>query len=258
MTTFEKALATRELEGKRALVTGGTRGIGAAVVRQFLDAGAEVLTTARSAAETVPKGATFVEADVQTRAGAEALAAAAQETLGGVDVLVHNAGGAQPYEDAAAIPDEEWQHALDLNFLASVRLDSLLVPGMRERRSGRIVHISSAAVLTPVGPFLHYTTAKAALENYSRGLALELAGAGIRVNTVSPGRVTTPGGEATREQWARLNATPAEVNADDTTPLGRDGQPDDIAQAVLFLVSDRAGWLTGRNLIVDGGEFPIG
>ncbi|WP_428957041.1 SDR family oxidoreductase [Streptomyces sp. cg35] len=255
MTTIENGSGTRELAGKRALVTGGTRGIGAAVVRQLLDAGAQVLTTARSATSTAPEGATFVKADVRTRAGAEALAAAAQETLGGVDILVHNAGGAQPFKDSAAIPDEEWQDMLDLNFLASVRLDALLVPGMRERRSGMIVHVSSAAVLTPVGPFLHYTAAKAALENYSRGLAAELAPSGIRVNAVSPGRVTTPGGEATREQWARVTAGPGPDNA---TPLGRDGQPDDIAHAVLFLVSDRASWLTGSNLFVDGGEFPRG
>jgi NAD(P)-dependent dehydrogenase (short-subunit alcohol dehydrogenase family) len=258
MTTSGNGSGTRELKGERALVTGGSRGIGAAVVRQLLDAGAEVLTTARSATSTVPEGAAFVAADVRTRAGAEALAAAAQEVLGGVDILVHNVGGARPYKDAAAIPDEEWQDALDLNYLASVRLDALLVPGMRERRSGMIVHVSSAAVLTPVGQFLHYTAAKAALENYSRGLALELAPSGIRVNTVSPGRTATPGGEATRERWASLDVAPGETNADDTTPLGRDGRPEDIADAVLFLVSDRASWLTGRNLIVDGGEFPMG
>ncbi|MEE6269490.1 oxidoreductase [Streptomyces diastatochromogenes] len=258
MTTSETGRGTRELAGKRALVTGGTRGIGAAVVRQLLAAGAEVLTTARTAPDTVPQGAAFVAADVQTRAGAEALAAAAQETLGGVDVVVHNAGGARPHAGASAIPDEEWQAALDLNFLSSVRLDSLLAQGMRERRSGAIVHVSSAAVRTPVGQFLHYTTAKAALENYSRGLSLELAPFGIRVNTVSPGRTATPGGEATREQWARLNAAPGQTNAADAPPLGRDGRPDDIADAVLFLVSDRAGWLTGSNLVVDGGEFPRG
>ncbi|MFE7316541.1 SDR family oxidoreductase [Streptomyces sp. NPDC057555] len=258
MTTIENGSGARELAGKRALVTGGSRGIGAAVVRQLLDAGAEVLTTARSATSTVPEGAAFVEADVRTRAGAEALAAAVQEELGGVDILVHNVGGARPYKDASAIPDEEWQEALELNFLASVRLDSLLVPGMRDRRSGMIVHVSSAAVLTPMGPFLHYTTAKAALENYSRGLALELAPHGIRVNTVSPGRTATPGGETTREQWARLSVAPGQTNADDTPPLGREGRPDDIAQAVLFLVSDRASWLTGSNLVVDGGEFPRG
>ncbi|MGW6399319.1 oxidoreductase [Streptomyces sp. NPDC055134] len=257
MTTIENGSGMRELAGRRALVTGGSRGIGAAVVRHLLDAGAEVLTTARSATSTVPEGATFVEADVRTLAGAQALAAAAQEVLGGVDVLVHNAGGARPHEGSSAIPHEEWQDALDLNFLASVRLDSLLLPGMRERRSGVIVHISSAAVLTPVGPFLHYTAAKAALENYSRGLALEQAPFGVRVNSVSPGRVATPGGEETREQWARLDLAPGQNDAT-TTPLGRDGLPDDIAQAVLFLASGRASWLTGSRLVVDGGEFPRG
>jgi NAD(P)-dependent dehydrogenase (short-subunit alcohol dehydrogenase family) len=253
MTTVENGSGTRELAGKRALVTGGSRGIGAAVVRQLLDAGAEVLTTARSATSAVPERATFVEADVRTRAGAEALAAAAHEVFGGVDVLVHNVGGARPHKAALAIPDEEWQDALDLNFLASVRLDSLLVPGMRERRSGAIVHVSSAAVVPPVPPFLHYQAAKAALENYSRGLASELAPFGVRVNTVSPGRVATPGGEATRENWESLGVGPGPTN---TPPLGRDGQPDDIAHAVLFLVSDRASWLTGRVLGVDGGEYP--
>ncbi|WP_327064665.1 oxidoreductase [Kitasatospora sp. NBC_01250] len=258
MTTRANASGTQELAGKRALVTGGTRGIGAAVVRQLLAAGAEVLTTARSATGAVPQGASFVAADVRTRAGAQALATAAQQVLGGVDVLVHNAGGARPHKDASAIPDEEWQDALDLNYLASVRLDALLAPGMRERRSGVIVHVSTAAVATPIGQFLHYTAAKAALENYSRGLALELAPFGVRVNTVTPGRVATPGGEATREQWASLDAAPSRTNAGDTAPLGRDGQPDDIANAVLFLASDRANWLTGSKLVVDGGEFPRG
>ncbi|MFE0797492.1 SDR family oxidoreductase [Streptomyces mutabilis] len=245
----------REFTGKRVLVTGGTRGIGAAVVRQFLDAGAKVLTAARSAAGTAPEGAAFVAADVGTPAGAKVLAEAARDVLGGVDVLVHNAGGAQPYRSALDIPDEEWRAALDLNFLAAVRLDALLAPGMRERRWGVIVHVSSAAVPAALPPFLHYEAAKAALENYSRGMAAELAPAGVRVNTVSPGRVATPGGEATRAQWARLSEGPG---PDTTTPLGRDGRPGDIADAVLFLASDRAGWLTGSNIFVDGGEFPRG
>lgn len=253
MATVENGSGTRELKGKRALVTGGSRGIGAAVVRRLLDAGAEVLTTARSAAGTVPEGAHFVAADVRTREGVEALAATAREVLGGVDILVDNAGGARPHDGVTAVPDEEWQDALDLNLLAAVRLDALLIPGMRERRSGVIVHISSAAVATPGPLFLHYTAAKAALENYSRGLATELAPSGVRVNTVTPGRTATPGGEATREQWASLSG---DAGATGTTPLGRDGTPDDIAHAVLFLVSGRASWLTGSNLVVDGGEFP--
>ncbi|WP_216897692.1 oxidoreductase [Nocardia alni] len=257
MTTIENDSGTRDLAGKRALVTGGSRGIGAAVVRQLLDAGADVLASARSATNTVPEGAAFVPADVRTRAGAEALAAAAQKMLGGVDIVVHNAGGARPYRGSSDIPDEEWQESLDLNYLASVRLDSLLTPGMRERHSGTIVHISSAAVPVPVGPFLHYTAAKAALENYSRGLAGELAPFGIRVNVVTPGRTATPGGEQTREQWARLEDS-AGQGATTVPPLGRDGRPDDIAHAVSFLVSEQASWLTGSNIVVDGGEFPRG
>ncbi len=241
----------QELAGKRALVTGGTRGIGAAVVRQLVGAGAEVVATARSVGSEVPAGVTVVEADATTGAGV--VAGAVAERFGGVDIVVHNVGGARPFVDSSAIPDEEWQGALDLNYLAAVRLDSLLVPGMRERGAGAIVHVSSAAVFTPVGPFLHYVAAKAALESYSRGLALELAPFGVRINTVTPGRVATPGGEATRELWAQLDGASGDVS---TPPLGRDGEPDDIANAVLFLVSERAGWLTGSNLVVDGGEYP--
>ncbi|MGA5412493.1 SDR family oxidoreductase [Streptomyces pseudogriseolus] len=249
----ENAAETRELTGKRALVTGGTRGIGAAVVRRLLDAGADVLTTARTASGTVPEGARFTAADVRTREGAQALAEAVREGMGGVDIVVHNAGGAAPHPGVLAVPDEEWQAALDLNFLSAVRLDALLAPGMRERRAGAIVHVSSAVVPVPGPLFLHYTAAKAALENYSRGLAAELAPDGVRVNTVTPGRTATPGGEETRRQWAALSGG---TGATATPPLGREGQPDDIAHAVLYLVSDRASWVTGTNLVVDGGEFP--
>ncbi|MFJ2904917.1 SDR family oxidoreductase [Streptomyces sp. NPDC087212] len=256
MSALENGSGKREFEGKRALVTGGSRGIGAGIVRALLDAGAEVLTTARSASATVPDGASFVTADVRTPAGARGIAEAVRETLGGLDVIVHNAGAARPHASIAAIPDEEWQDALDINFLAAVRLDALLAPAMREQRSGAIVHISSAAVPAVAPQFLHYTAAKAALENYSRGLAAELAPAGVRVNTVTPGRVVTPGGEAVREQWAQLD--PTQVHSGSPVPLGREGQPADIADAVLFLLSDRASWLTGSNLVVDGGEFPRG
>ncbi|CAL9599948.1 SDR family oxidoreductase [Streptomyces sp. Tu 3180] len=255
MTTEKKSAETRERAGKRALVTGGSRGIGATVVRRLPDAGAGVLTTAGSRTGTVPEGAAFVEAGLRTRAGAEALAEAARETLGGVDILVDNAGGARPFPHARAVPDEEWQDRLDLNHLPAVRLDSPLTPGTRERRPDAVVHVSPAAVPPSAPPFPHYTAAKAALRNHSRGPALELAPFGARVDTVPPGGTATPGGEATREEWARPEEGPGR---DDTSPPpGRDGRPDDIADAVLFLVSDRSSRLTGQNVTVDGGEFPV-
>jgi NAD(P)-dependent dehydrogenase (short-subunit alcohol dehydrogenase family) len=251
MTTIDQGPG--EFAGKRALVTGGTRGIGEAIVRALADAGAKVLTTARSEPAEVPEGVTFVAADVRTRDGAETLAAAARETFGGVDFLVHNAGGDKPYGSALTIPDEVWVNSLNLNFLASVRLDSLLAPGMREQGSGAIVHVSSAGTPTSFPVVLHYTAAKAALQNYSRGLALELAPAGIRVNVVSPGRTITPGGLATREQWNELEEG---VKDETKPPLGRDGTPEDVAESVLFLLSERSSWVTAAHLVVDGGEFP--
>jgi NAD(P)-dependent dehydrogenase (short-subunit alcohol dehydrogenase family) len=256
MPTIEQmASEKREFAGKRALVTGGSRGIGAEVVRRLLDAGAQVITSGRSVRSTTPQGAVFVEADVTTPAGVEALAARTQEVFGAVDLVVHSAGGARPQKDGVTIPDAEWRDALDLNLLSAVRLNSLLVPGMQERRSGAIVHISTAATTPPAPVFLHYQAAKAALDNYSAGLAATLAPFGIRVNTVSPGRTVTPGGQETREYWEALNGEPA---ATDTPPLGRDGEPGDIADAVLFLLSGQASWLTGTNVAVDGGEYPRG
>ncbi|MEU8358274.1 oxidoreductase [Nonomuraea sp. NPDC048882] len=242
-----------ELKGKRALVTGGSRGIGAAVVRRLLEEGAEVLATARTTAYPAPEGAAFVTADIRTEAGTRALAATVQETFGGVDIVVHNAGGARAGDSAVTIPDADWQDTLNLNLLAAVRLNALLTPGMRDQGSGAIVHISTAALLPPVPVFAHYQAAKAGLESYSRALAAELAPYGVRVNALAPGRTATPGGEETRRRWA---STAAESGATDTPPLGREGLPGDIANAVLFLVSDQSSWITGTNFSVDGGEYP--
>jgi NAD(P)-dependent dehydrogenase (short-subunit alcohol dehydrogenase family) len=246
-----------EFAGKRVVVTGGSRGIGAAIVQRFLDGGATVVATARSATSETPPAASFISGDISSNDGVRAFASAALDALGGVDILVNNAGAARAYpEGIDSIPDEEWQDALDLNYLSAVRLTGALLPALREAGAGSVVvNISSGTALSPQGPTAHYGAAKAALANYGKALASELAPAGIRVLTLTPGNVLTPGADAIRQAIAdtmgvTLEATTAGV------PLGRAGDPRDVAEAVVYLASDRAQWVTGTNLVVDGGELP--
>ncbi len=246
-----------EFAGKRAIVTGGSRGIGAAVVQRLLDGGATVATTARNATSDTPKAATFIAGDISTLAGVRTFAAAALDALGGVDIVVNNAGAARAHlGGTASIPDEEWLDALDLNFLSAVRVTTALMPALREAGAGSaVVNVSSVAALMPTPPLAHYSAAKAALSAYGKALAAELAPAGIRVTTVLPGNVVTPGADALRQTIAdAMGATLADFAA--AIPLGRPGDPRDIAEAVAYLASDRAQWVTGVTLTIDGGELP--
>jgi NAD(P)-dependent dehydrogenase (short-subunit alcohol dehydrogenase family) len=247
-----------EFAGKRAIVTGGSRGIGAAIVQRLLDGGATVVTTARTATDETPTAATFIRGDISTVAGVHAFADAALDELGGVDIVINNAGAARPYlGGVSTIPDEEWLDALDLNFLSAVRVTNAVLPALREAGTGGvIVNISSAAALTPAPPLAHYSAAKAALNAYGKALATELAPAGIRVTTVVPGNVLTPGADELRQAFADAMGVPlAEVTAH--VPLGRPGDPRDVAEAVAYLASDRAQWISGVTLTVDGGELPF-
>jgi NAD(P)-dependent dehydrogenase (short-subunit alcohol dehydrogenase family) len=240
----------KELSGRRALITGGTRGIGAAIARRLLDAGAEVAVAARTRNDEAPAAATFVAGDLTTSEGVEAIARKAIEALGGLDILVNNAGGGRAFlEGSWTIPDKEWHDSLALNFFAAIRLTSAALPALRASKAAAVVNISSAAATMPFGPFAHYGAAKAALEYYSRTLAVELAPSGIRVNVVSPGVISTPGSA----EFART--TPG-FSSDDwlrNIPLGRLGAAEDIAEAVALLVSDRGKFMTGANYRVDGG-----
>ncbi|MFJ6139735.1 SDR family oxidoreductase [Kitasatospora sp. NPDC092286] len=240
------------LEGKRAVVTGGSRGIGAAIVQNLLDAGATVVTSARNPTEHTPSAATFVRADLSTPDGVRGFAAAALENLGGVDIVVNNAGGCRAFQNALDI-ENDWQYTVDINFLAAVRLNSALVPSMRANGGGVIVHLSSIATISSYPMILHYAAAKSALETYNKGLAAELAPHGIRVVAVSPGNVMTPGADEAREKIVDYLGSKSEEWADEI-PLGRIGQSQDIADAVGFLVSRRASWITGSNLVIDGGR----
>jgi NAD(P)-dependent dehydrogenase (short-subunit alcohol dehydrogenase family) len=245
-----------ELEGKRAVVTGGSRGIGAAIVRRFLDAGASVVTTARNPTDETPTAAKFVQADLGDRDGVRAFADAALEILGGVDVIVNNAGGApRIIASALAIEDEDWLASVDINLLAAIRLNAALLPGLLERKSGVIVNISSMVTRAPSGPMLHYAAAKAALDTYTKGLAGELAPRGVRVLTVSPGIVSTPGGDNSRREIAKQFGIDESVLTG-SVPLGRVGEASEVADLVGFLVSDRAAWITGTDVIIDGGASP--
>ena len=246
-----------EFAGKRAIVTGGSRGLGAAIAQRLLDGGATVVATARRATAETPPAATFIESDLSSLAGARTFAATALTELGGVDILVNNAGAARTHLDGiSSIPDEEWLDALHLNYLSAVRVTSALLPALLDAGEGRaIVNISSGAALVPAPPLAHYGAAKAALNAYGKALAAELAPAGIRVATIMPGTVATVGANVIRQSFAdALGVSLADTTA--SIPLGRAGDPRDIAEAVAYLASDRAQWITGASLIVDGGELP--
>jgi NAD(P)-dependent dehydrogenase (short-subunit alcohol dehydrogenase family) len=228
-----------EFNGRRALVTGGSRGIGAAVAQRLLDGGARVVTTARSATDDTPKQ----------------LVDQAVEALGGLDIVVNAAGAARVYMGGpAAIPDREWQDSLDVNFLSAVRVTTAALPALQASGDGAaIVNISTGAAKVPQPPLLHYSAAKAALDAYSKGLAKALAPAGIRVNVVTPGPVETPGGTEIMQTIADAMGAPLAALAGNV-PLGRFGDPRDIAEAVAFLASARGQWITGTDLDVNGGQ----
>jgi NAD(P)-dependent dehydrogenase (short-subunit alcohol dehydrogenase family) len=244
-----------EFIGRRALVTGGTRGIGATIAQRLLDAGARVVVAGRARSSETPAAATFVAGDVRTVEGVNAIASAALQALDGLDILVNNAGGSRGFPaGSATIPDEQWQDVFALNLFSAVRLINAVLPALHDSKAAAIVNISStvATMGAGSGPFAHYGAAKAALDAYSRTLAVELAPSGIRVNVVTPGPVSTVSANELRKEFSDAMGAPADVFAE-FVPLGRYGTTADIAEVVALLVSDRGNWLTGTNYRVDGG-----
>jgi NAD(P)-dependent dehydrogenase (short-subunit alcohol dehydrogenase family) len=243
-----------EFGGRRALVTGGSRGIGAAIAQRLLDGGASVVTSARSSTDDTPKGSSFIAGDLRDEAGAKWLVEQAVAGLGGLDILVNAAGASRVYMGGpATIPDQEWQDSIDINFLSAVRVTSAALPALQESGAGAaIVNISSGVAKKPSVPLLHYAAAKAALASYSKGLAAALAPAGIRVNVVTPGMVETPGGTEIVQVIADAMGAPLEAIGG-RIPLGRFGDPRDIAESAAFLASSRAQWVTGADIDVNGG-----
>jgi NAD(P)-dependent dehydrogenase (short-subunit alcohol dehydrogenase family) len=253
-----------ELNGLRALVTGGTKGVGEAVVTALRGAGAKVLTTARSKPEQLADPNLFVTADVSTPEGCATVTQAVQERLGGVDIIVHVVGGSSaPAGGYAVLNDSEWDKALGQNLFAAVRLDRALLPAMVEQGSGVIVHITSIQRVLPLPEAtIAYAAAKAALGNYSKGLSKEVSPKGVRVVRVSPGWVETDGAVGLVTEIARQNGTDYEgakqivMNSLGGIPIGRPAKPKEVADLVAFLVSPRAGSITGTEHVIDGGTVP--
>jgi NAD(P)-dependent dehydrogenase (short-subunit alcohol dehydrogenase family) len=253
-----------EFKGKRALVTGGTKGMGEAIVQRLRRSGATVLTTARSAPADLPHAELFVAADISTPQGVESVISYVRDRLSGVDILVNNVGGSSaPGGGFAALSDDDWQAALNQNLLAAVRLERGLLPSMLKQGSGVIIHISSIQRRLPLfEATLAYAAAKAALSNYSKGLSNEVAPKGVRVVSVAPGFIQTTAATALIERLAVSSGTDANTARDELMrslggiPLGRPGWPVEVAELVAFLASDRAASITGSEYVIDGGTIP--
>jgi 3-oxoacyl-[acyl-carrier protein] reductase len=251
------------LRGKRALVAAASRGLGRAIAEELAAEGARLVICARgeaalrtTAADLEAAGATVVAvtADLSEPADVERVVAAAVEAFGGVDVLVTNTGGppAGPFTSHSA---ETWQLAIRQNLESVLNLTRLVLPGMRQRRWGRIINVTSIAVKQPVENLILSNSVRAAVTGFARTLANEVAAEGVTVNNVLPGYHRTRRVEELAERNAPPGGGPADVLSrwEREIPMGRLGEPREFAAVVAFLASERASYVTGTSVPVDGG-----
>jgi NAD(P)-dependent dehydrogenase (short-subunit alcohol dehydrogenase family) len=253
-----------ELSACRALVTAGTKGVGAAVVEVLRDNGARVAATARSPPRDPLAGVRYIAADITTAAGCALAAREALDHLGGIDIVVDVLGGSQaPAGGFAALDDEEWRKEIDLNLMPAVRLDRALLPSMLAQGSGVIVHVTSIQHDLPLPESTTaYAAAKAALSTYSKALSKEVTPKGIRVVRVAPGWVETEAAVALAARLASQAGTDYEggkqiiMKSLGGIPLGRPAKPREVAELIAFVVSRRAAAITGTEYVIDGGTIP--
>jgi NAD(P)-dependent dehydrogenase (short-subunit alcohol dehydrogenase family) len=262
--TYPFAVFPDEFKDQRVLVTGGTKGMGAAMVRRFLLSGATVATTARAPSEETHPSLLFIKSDVGTASGVQTVVDRIGAEWGGLDVLVNNVGGTETKDGGfEKWSDDDWQTVLNVNLMAAVRLDRAFVPGMVERRTGVVIHISSVSHLLPfANGTLAYAAAKGALRSYSKGIAKGVAPDGVRVNMISPGFIETSGAHGMimdishSQNISEAAARQSIMDMLGGVPLGRTGKPEEVAELVAFLASARAGFISGVDYILDGGTIP--
>lgn len=252
------------LTDRLAVVTGASSGIGLAIARALVAEGARVVTGSRTVspelAELADTGRlTPVTVDLATSDGPAELVARADD-LGGVDVLVNNVGAVTPRtEGFLAVDDDAWERTLQLSFFSAVRAIRAAVPSMRLRGGGNVVTVGSVNAFLPDPFVVDYSVAKAAVRNLSKALSQEFGPDGIRFNTVSPGPVATPlwfgehGVAATIAATTGVDVETAKRTAQSGFSTGRFTEPEEVADLVLLLASDRGGNVTGADFLIDGG-----
>ena len=253
-----------QLKGRRALVTGGTKGLGAALVKSLHEAGAQVITTARSAPENPEEGVTYIQADLTTAEGVTKLARAVLQRWDSVDILVNSLGGSNaPAGGFAALDDAVWFDELNLNFMSAVRLDRALLPAMLAKGAGVILHVTSIQRVLPLPESTTaYAAAKGALSTYSKSLSKEVTPKGVRVLRVSPGWIETEASVVFAERMAAQAGTDYEGGKKlvmdwlGGIPVGRPAKPQEVADLITFLVSPRAASVSGSEHVIDGGTVP--